>query len=84
MARMDPLFQSEIDLQEFLEIVIMWHTSGDIPMTREATSEFIEDKNFSEFMTAVKHWSRKFGVRPPTQSAVVKTLYDLLNDTTRC
>lgn len=73
-----------IDLQEFLEIVLMWHCSGDIPMDRKSTAEFIETDTFSEFLMSVKHWARRFGVKVPTTAEIVKTLYALYNDPARC
>lgn len=69
--------RSQIDLQEFLEIVLMWHCSGDIPMNRATTSEFIEDGHFGEFLMSVQHWARRFGVKSPSRTDVVKTLHQL-------
>jgi hypothetical protein len=69
--------RSRVDLQEFLEIVLMWHCSGDIPMDRVATIEFIERLEFSEFLMSVQHWSSRFGVKPPSRSEIVRTLHQL-------
>lgn len=69
--------QSRVDLKDFLEIVLMWHCSGDIPMDRESTVRFIEQPHFAEFLMSINHWARRFGVKCPTRSEVVKTLHQL-------
>lgn len=69
--------RTKIDLKEFLEIVLMWHCSGDIPMNRVTTSEFIEDSHFGEFMMSVKHWAARFGVATPSRTEVVQVLHQL-------
>lgn len=69
--------RSNIHLEEFLEIVIMWHCSGDIPMNRQTTCEFIEDSHFGEFLMSVNHWAHRFGVSQPTRTEVVQMLHKL-------
>lgn len=69
--------RSQIDLKEFLEIVIMWHCSGDIPMDRTSTVQFIEQPEFGEFLLSVQHWAQRFGVKRPTRTEIVKTLHQL-------
>ena len=69
--------RSKIDLKEFLEIVVMWHCSGDIPMNRQSTCEFIEDSHFGEFLMSVQHWATRFGVKHPTRTEIVQTLHNL-------
>ncbi len=69
--------RTKIDLKEFLEIVLMWHCSGDIPMNRQTTSEFIEDSHFGEFLMSVQHWAKRFGVVNPSRTDIVKTLHQL-------
>lgn len=69
--------RSCVDLTEFLEIVLMWHCSGDIPMDRASTCSFIEDPHFGEFLMSVNHWARRFGVKHPTRSEIVKALHEL-------
>lgn len=73
VAKYDPT----ITLRKFLEIVIMWHTSGDIPMDRIATQEFIEDETFASFIDSVNMWSKQFGLTQPSRSDVVRTLHEL-------
>ena len=67
--------QANIDLKEFLELVIMWHCAGDIPMNRKTTSEFIEDSYFAEFLQSVSYWSHKLGLEKPSRSDIVRTLH---------
>lgn len=74
---MKAIAQSRVDLQEFLEIVLMWHTSGDTPLTRPDMTAFIEAEHFGEFMMSTNHWASRFGVSPPSRASVVKTLYTL-------
>lgn len=69
--------RSKIELTEFLEIVLMWHCSGDIPMDRTSTVAFIEDEHFAEFLMGVSHWARRFGVNEPSRTEIVKTLHQL-------
>jgi hypothetical protein len=69
--------RSKIELKEFVEIVLMWHCSGNIPMDRADTSAFIEDDHFGEFLMAVAHWAKRFGVTEPSRTDVVKTLHQL-------
>lgn len=83
MSMMKTNGHSRVDLSEFLEIVLMWHTSGDIPMDRHSMTEFIEDDHFSEFMMSVQHWCGRMGLIYPTKTAVVKMLYTLLTDAAR-
>lgn len=68
-----------IQLQEFLELVIMWHCAGDIPMNRQQTAEFIECGYFAEFLRSVHHWADKLGVVVPQRADVIKTLHQLYN-----
>lgn len=70
-------YNPTVTLTKFLEIVIMWHTHGDIPMDRVATQMFIEDEAFVAFLDSVKNWSRMFGLTCPTKSDVVRTLHSL-------
>jgi hypothetical protein len=74
---MKAITRTELDLKEFLEIVLMWHCSGDIPMNRTTTCEFIEDAHFGEFMMSVQHWARRFGVTTPTRAEIVQMLHQL-------
>ena len=70
-------YNPTVTLRKFLEIVIMWHTSGDIPMDRVATQEFIEDETFVSFLDSVKTWSKLFGLTQPAKSDIVRTLHEL-------
>lgn len=70
-------YNPTVTLTKFLEIVIMWHTHGDIPMDRVATQTFIEDESFVVFLDSVKTWSRQFGLTCPAKQDVVKTLHEL-------
>lgn len=74
--------QPRATLKEFLELVLMWHCSGDIPMDRVTTSIFIEDDHFAEFLMSVQHWCKEFGLTVPTRNDIVKTLYQLYDDPT--
>ena len=75
--------RTRLNLDEFLEIVLMWHCSGDIPMNRQTTCEFIEDSHFGEFHMSVRHWALRLGVEPPTRSEIVKGLHSLYPATAR-
>lgn len=66
-----------VDLKEFLEIVLMWHCAGNIPMNRQSTCEFIEDPFFAEFLQSVRYWAARFGVQEPSRSEVVRVLHEL-------
>jgi hypothetical protein len=74
---MKAMTRSRVDLKEFLEIVLMWHCNGDIPMDRASTSAFIEDLHFGEFLMSVQHWATRFGVKQPTRTEIVQTLHKL-------
>lgn len=76
VAKYDPT----VTLTKFLEIVIMWHTHGDIPMDRVATQEFIEDDGFVSFLDSVKTWSKSFGLTCPPKMEIVKTLHCLYDN----
>jgi hypothetical protein len=69
-----------ITLYEFLELVLMWHCSGDIPMDRVSMCTFIEDEHFAEFLMSVQHWCGVLGLTIPDRSDVIKTLHQLYND----
>lgn len=69
--------QPRTSLKEFLELVLMWHCNGDIPMDRVSTSNFIEDEHFAEFLMSVQHWCKEFGLAMPKRSDIVKTLHQL-------
>lgn len=66
-----------IDLDDFLELVIMWHCAGDIPMDMGQTIEFIERSEFTQFLESVDLWADKMGVQRPSRTEVVKTLHTL-------
>lgn len=68
---------SNVELDEFLEIVIMWHCAGDIPMDRQQTVEFIERYEFADFLQSVQHWATTLGLAVPSRSAVVRALHTL-------
>lgn len=74
-AKMTAISPPRTDLYGFLELVLMWHCHGDIPMTRTSTCEFIEDDNFGEFLQSVQFWCKEFGLKIPTRSDVIKTLH---------
>lgn len=76
-------YNPTITLAKFLELVIMWHTHGDIPMDRIATQLFIEDESFVSFLDSVKTWSRLMGLTCPSKADVVKTLHCLYEDKRR-
>lgn len=67
----------DVTTAEFLEVVIMWHCAGDIPMDRVQTVEFIERPEFTDFLQSVHFWAKRFGVEPPSHSDVVRTLHRL-------
>lgn len=73
-------YNPTVTLTKFLEIVIMWHTHGDIPMDRVATQTFIEDESFVVFLDSVKMWSRQFGLTCPLKQDVVRTLHELYEE----
>lgn len=81
---MRAISHASISLNELLEIVLMWHTSGDIPMDRKSMTEFIEDSHFGEFIMSVNHWCGRMGLAHPSKANVVKTLYTLLSDSCSC
>jgi len=66
-----------LNVDEFLELVLMWHCAGDVPFDRSDTSAFIEDSHFGEFLMSVNHWALRMGVHPPTRSEIVKRLYTI-------
>lgn len=68
-------YNPTITLEKFLELVIMWHCHGDIPMNRVAMQEFIEDDSFIVFLESVKTWCRAFGLTNPPKSDVVRLLH---------
>lgn len=73
--------QPRVELKHFLELVVMWHCNGDIPMDRVSTSEFIEDEErFPEFLMSVQHWAKEFGLVVPKRQDVVRLLHELYND----
>jgi hypothetical protein len=76
-TKMTAVSPPRADLYGFLEIVLMWHCHGNIPMTRISTCEFIEDSHFPEFLQSVLYWCKEFGLELPTRSDVVKTLHQL-------
>lgn len=75
--KMISVSQPTTDLESFLEIVLMWHCHGDIPMNRKRTVEFIEDEGFADFLQSVHHWCNEFGLSTPPRTDVVKTLHQL-------
>lgn len=68
-----------VEIKDFVEIVLMWHCSGDIPMNRCDTARFIECVEFSDFLDSIDMWALRMGLRTPTRSDVVKTLHLLYN-----
>jgi len=70
-------YNPTITLHKFLELVIMWHCHGDIPMDRVAMQIFIEDDSFIVFQETVKTWCRSFGLTNPSKADIVRTLHDL-------
>lgn len=68
------------DLTQFLELVIMWHCAGDVPMNRVSTSKFIEDDNYPNFLQSVYFWCHEFGLEIPSHSSIVKALYELYDE----
>lgn len=73
--KMISVAQPKTDLYSFLEIVLMWHCHGDIPMTRAQTCAFIEGDGFPEFLNSIQFWCKEFGLSLPTRTDVVKTLH---------
>lgn len=73
-----------VTLRDFLEITIMWHCSGDIPMDRPSMTAFIESDQFAEYLMSVQYWCGQFGLEPPSKSSIVVTLYQLLDDPAYC
>ena len=69
------------NLREFLELIIMWHCSGDIPMDRAATSTFIESDGFPDFVMSVHWWCRELGLVEPKTSEIVRDLHLLYVNT---
>lgn len=77
IPKMTSVAQPRTDLYSFLEIVLMWHCHGDIPMHRTRMVEFIEDEHFAEFQQSINFWCREFGLSVPSRTDVVKTLHQL-------
>lgn len=73
--KMTSVAKPRTDLYSFLEIVLMWHCHGDIPMDRITTSEFIENDKFCEFQQSVRFWCKEFGLSQPSDTDIVKTLH---------
>lgn len=67
----------QLDFDEFIEIVMMWHCSGDVPTDHTSTAEFIENHQFANFLISVRYWARCFGAEVPSTTEVVKTLHKL-------
>lgn len=81
MHTMKAVSDPRLDLEQFLEVVIMWHTSGDVPMNRVDTTEFIEDEGrFANFLLSVQFMANEFGLEQPTRSQIVRTLYRLYEE----
>lgn len=76
-TKMTAIAPPRTDLYGFLEIVLMWHCHGDIPMNRISTCEFIENERFPEFLQSVQFWCKEFGLSIPSTTDVVKTLHTL-------
>lgn len=70
-------YNPTLTLHKFLEFVIMWHCSGDVPFDRVATQEFIEDDMFVSFLDSVKTWCKLFGLEEPSKQDIVKALHSL-------
>lgn len=66
------------DLKSFLELVLVWHCFGDIPMTRVDTANFIESDAFERYLESINEWCGKLGLEVPARSLVVKQMYELL------
>jgi len=78
MHTMKAISDPRLDLEQFLELVLMWHCAGDIPMNRVDTSTFIEDDTrFPEFLLSVYFMCNEFGLEKPTTSEIVRTLHKL-------
>ena len=75
--KMAVVSDSNTELKEFIELVLMWHCAGDIPMDRASTCAFIEEENFPCFMTSLKEWCSKLGLAMPSRTQVVITLHTL-------
>lgn len=74
-TKMTAVSTPRTDLFGFLEIVLMWHCHGDIPMSRISTCEFIESDRFPDFLQSVHYWCTEFGLSIPCNTDVVKTLH---------
>ena len=78
MNTMKAVSDPRLDLEQFLELVLMWHCSGDIPMNRVDTCEFIEcEDRFPNFLLSVQFMSNEFGLEQPTRPQIVQTLHKL-------
>lgn len=80
--KMKNVSKPSIELEQFVELVLMWFCSGDIPMNRVSTQEFIEDDSFIVFFESIKTWSNTLGVECPLKADVVRTLHSLYSITT--
>lgn len=79
--KMKTVSKPSLELNQFVELVLMWFCSGDIPMNRISTQEFIEDDSFIVFFESVKTWSRTLGFECPSKPDVVKSLHGLYDTT---
>ena len=66
-----------LELKQFIELVLMWFCSGDIPMNRVDTQLFIECDILLEFVNSVHTWCDSFGLDKPSNAEIIKTLHML-------
>lgn len=77
--KMKTTSKPSLELKQFIELVLMWFCSGDIPMNRVDTQVFIECDVMLEFVTSVHDWCDSFGLSRPPKSEIIQTLH-LLHD----
>jgi hypothetical protein len=76
--KMVSLGSPSISLEKFLEIVLMWHCNGDVPMDRISTQTFIEeDDGFEEFLYSIRACCIAFGLKEPPRREVVMAMHKL-------
>lgn len=73
--KMETISKPSLDLKQFIELVLMWFCSGDIPMSRVDTQLFIECEILLEFVASVHTWCESFGLRKPSKSEIIQTLH---------
>lgn len=69
-----------LSVKQFIELILMWFKSGDIPTNRIDTQQFIESDDFLVFLIYVDGWCNKLGLIPPAKSDIVKVLHSLYKE----